>query len=208
MTRAQAKALQQWKEVYCLPFIPEKKLNLSAIFPGKEKILLEIGFGMGEATAQLASANPHWGFLGIEVHTPGIGKLLWEIENRNLQNLRIIQADAVQVLEEMIGENALHGVHIFFPDPWPKKRHHKRRLINDTFLLLVASRLVAGGYLYLVTDWEDYALSMLETLTRCSFFQNPYKDFAPPREWRPTTSFEKKALKQGHKIWEIYALKA
>ncbi|GAB4222550.1 MAG: tRNA (guanosine(46)-N7)-methyltransferase TrmB [Spirochaetales bacterium] len=207
MTKAQAKAYAEWKDTYCIPFAEGTSLDFSVLFPQAERVVLEIGFGMGEATAQLAQEMPRTGFLGIEVHTPGVGKLLWEIHHRQLSNIRIVQADAVLVLQEMIAPESLDGVHIFFPDPWPKKRHHKRRLITDDFLTLLASRMKEGAYLYMVTDWEEYAFWMLERVDRCNFLQNPYRSFAPPIPWRPRTAFEQKGVREGRKINEIFAEK-
>jgi len=207
ITKAQAKAYAEWKDTYCIPFVPGKTLDFSTLFPGRERVILEIGFGMGEATAQLAQAMPQVGFLGIEVHTPGVGKLLWEIRHRELSNVRIIQADALLVVEEMIPPDSLDGVHIFFPDPWPKKRHHKRRLITKEFLTLLASRMKEGAYLYLVTDWEEYALWILDKVSQCPFLKNPYETFASPIPWRPKTAFEEKGLRKGRRIHEIYVEK-
>jgi tRNA (guanine-N7-)-methyltransferase len=207
ITKAQAKAYAEWKDTYCIPFAPGKTLDLSSLFPEKERIVLEIGFGMGEATALLAQAMPRVGFLGIEVHTPGVGRLLWEIRHRELSNVRIIQADALLVVEEMIPPDSLDGVHIFFPDPWPKKRHHKRRLITKEFLTLLASRMKEGAYLYMVTDWEDYALWILDKVSQCPFLKNPFQTFAPHIPWRPKTAFEEKGLREGRRIHEIYVEK-
>ena len=208
ITKAQAKAYAEWKDTYCIPFERGRILDFSTLFPGQERVVLEIGFGMGEATAQLAQALPHVGFLGIEVHTPGVGKLLWEIRHRGLSNIRIIQADALLAVEEMVPPKSLDGVHIFFPDPWPKKRHHKRRLITKEFLTLLASRMKEGAYLYIVTDWEDYALWILDKISQCPFLHNPYETFAPPIPWRPKTAFEEKGLREGRRIHEIYAEKS
>lgn len=207
ITKAQAKAYATWKDTYCIPFAEGRLLDFSTLFPEQERVVLEIGFGMGEATAQLAEKFPRVGFLGIEVHTPGVGKLLWEIQHRKLTNVRIIQADALRVLQEMIPLESLDGVHIFFPDPWPKKRHHKRRLITNDFLTLVSSRMKEGAYLYMVTDWEDYALWILEAVSQCPSLKNPYGTFAPPIPWRPKTAFEQKGIRAGRRIHEIYVVK-
>ncbi|MCX7788131.1 MAG: tRNA (guanosine(46)-N7)-methyltransferase TrmB [Spirochaetes bacterium] len=207
ITKAQAKAYAEWKDTYCIPFERGKFLDFSFLFPEKEQVVLEIGFGMGEATAELAQKMLKVGFLGIEVHTPGVGRLLWEIRRRNLSNVRIIQADAILVLQDMIPPESLDGVHIFFPDPWPKKRHHKRRLITTDFLNLVASRMKEEAYLYMVTDWEDYAFWIMEKVSQCPLLKNPYDTFAPPIPWRPKTAFEQKGIRAGRKIHEIYLKK-
>ncbi len=175
--------------------------------PGAEQpreIILEIGFGMGSATVEIAEANPNRDYLGIEVHTPGVGKVLSEIGRRKLSNLLLIRADAVEVLSKMISGHSLGGVHIFFPDPWPKKRHHKRRLVQPDFARLVAEKIRANGYLYIVTDWEDYALSMLDVLERTLGIANTSESFAPPAPWRPRTRFEQKGLDRAHAIFELF----
>jgi len=207
ITKAQAKAYAEWKDTYCIPYEKGKFLNFHTLFPEREQVVLEIGFGMGEATAELAEKLPRLGFLGIEVHTPGVGRLLWEIRRRELSNVRIIQADALFVLQDMILPESLDGVHIFFPDPWPKKRHHKRRLITKEFLTLVSSRMKEGAYLYIVTDWEDYAFWILDTVSQCPRLKNPHDAFSPPLPWRPKTAFEQKGIRAGRKIREIYAIK-
>lgn len=167
-------------------------------------MIVEIGFGMGAATALIAQANPERNYLGLEVHRPGIGRLLWEIERRGLSNIRIIEHDAVEVMEGMIAPASLEGIHLFFPDPWPKKRHHKRRLIRRPFTDTLAERLRPGGYLYMVTDWEDYALWALSELSAAGSLENPYGGFAPPRDWRPETEFERKGLDKRHEVRELY----
>ncbi len=207
ITKAQLKAYTELKDTYCISYGEGKLLDFPTLFPEQERVVLEIGFGMGEATAQLAEKMPGVGFLGIEVHTPGVGKLLLEIRKRELSNVRIIQADAILVLQEMIPQESLDGVHIFFPDPWPKKRHHKRRLITKEFLTLVASRMKAGAYLYLVTDWEDYALWILDEVSKCPLLRNSYNTFAPPIPWRPKTAFEQKGIRAGRRIHEVYVEK-
>ncbi|MDR1316509.1 MAG: tRNA (guanosine(46)-N7)-methyltransferase TrmB, partial [Spirochaetales bacterium] len=162
MTPAQKKTLAAFQDSGLLIPLPESgsphPLNPVDIFPApKEKYLIDLGFGMGKSTALMAEKNPASGYIGIEVHAPGIARLLWEIKNRALENVRIIYGDAVPVLQDMIPPESIDGVHIFFPDPWPKKRHHKRRLLTADFLRLLSSRLRAGGYIYIVSDWQDYA---------------------------------------------------
>jgi tRNA (guanine-N7-)-methyltransferase len=177
-----------------------------SIFPGCEgtRIVLDIGFGMGYELAELADRFRDTRFLGVEVHTPGVGKLLSEIERRNLENVRIAQMDAVLVCERLIPGASLDAVHVFFPDPWPKKRHHKRRLIRPGFPELIAPLMKAGAYLYTVTDWDDYAQQMLDVLESSDLFRNRYQRWAERQPWRPTTAFERKGLAKGHTIRELF----
>ena len=206
-TTAQKKAYDSLSGNFLLPFC-EEKLDFSRIFAnGSENITMEIGFGSGFATAAIAQANPDKNYLGIEVHRSGIGRLLWEIEKRSLVNIKIIEYDAAAVAEKMIAQNSLDAVHVFFPDPWPKKRHHKRRLIQRPFTQILAGCLKPGGYLYMATDWEDYALAALEELAATETLRNAYEGFASPQLWRPKTRFEEKGLAQEHEIREIYFLK-
>ncbi|OFZ70536.1 MAG: tRNA (guanosine(46)-N7)-methyltransferase TrmB [Betaproteobacteria bacterium RBG_16_58_11] len=165
--------------------------------------VLEIGFGMGESTAQIAQSRPDLDFIGVEVHTPGVGSLLKQIEESGLSNVRVIQHDAVEVLQHMIGENTLAGAHIFFPDPWPKLRHHKRRLIQPGFVRLIASRLQPGGYLHAATDWEAYAEHILATLSQEPLLENTADSYALRPAYRPLTKFEQRGLKLGHGVWDI-----
>ena len=178
-------------------------LDLNATFGRQAPKILEIGFGMGETTANIAAAHPDNDYLGIEVHTPGVGALLKRIGEGQLTNLRIVQHDAVEVLEHMLPDACLDGVHIFFPDPWHKKRHHKRRLIQPGFVTLLARKLKPGGYLHLATDWEDYARQMLAVLSAEAMLANTGDDFVPRPETRPLTKFEKRGLKLGHGVWDL-----
>ncbi len=178
-------------------------LDLDAAFGRPAPKILEIGFGMGETTAQIALAHPQNDYLGIEVHTPGVGSLLRLIEAHALANVRIIQHDAVEVLNHMIAAGSLSAIHVFFPDPWPKKRHHKRRLIQPPLVHLLAGRLRPGGYLHLATDWEHYALQMLEVLSVEAQLANTAEGFAPRPDHRPLTKFESRGLKLGHRVWDI-----
>jgi len=164
---------------------------------------LEIGCGMGETTAHIAAAHPDHDYFGIEVHTPGVGSLLKEIETRGLTNLRVIQHDAVEVLRDMIAPGSLAGIHVYFPDPWPKKRHHKRRLIQPPYVHELALRLAPGGYLHCATDWEEYAQQMLDVLSAEAFLQNTATGFAPRPAWRPQTKFETRGLRLGHGVWDV-----
>jgi len=205
-TDAQKKAYGSLNEKYMIPFA-DNKLDFSRSFGNSAGVTLEIGFGSGFATAQIAQANPGKNYLGVEVHRPGIGRLLWEIEKRSLENIRIIEYDAAAVAEKMIPACSLEAIHIFFPDPWPKKRHNKRRLIQAPFTLTLAGCLKPGGYLYMVTDWEDYAACALAALASCYSLKNAYDDFAFPQGWRPKTKFEQKGLAKDHKIRELFFIK-
>ncbi|HWS11231.1 MAG TPA: tRNA (guanosine(46)-N7)-methyltransferase TrmB [Rhodocyclaceae bacterium] len=178
-------------------------LDFAQVFGRAAPVFLEIGFGMGETTAVIAAAHPENDYLGIEVHTPGVGALLKLIGEQGLGNLRVVQHDAVEVLRDMIPESSLAGIHIYFPDPWPKKRHHKRRLIQPPLVALLASRLAPGGYLHLATDWEDYAVQMLEVLGAEPMLRNTADGYAPRPDWRPQTKFEARGLRLGHGVWDV-----
>jgi tRNA (guanine-N7-)-methyltransferase len=205
-TDAQKKAYGSLAEKYIIPF-SEEKVDFMRLFGNESGVTMEIGFGMGIATAEIAQANPQGNYLCIEVHRPGIGRLLWEIEKRSLTNIRIVEYDAVHVAEKMIPQGSLKAVHLFFPDPWPKKRHRKRRLVQRPFAETLAKCLRPGGYLYMVTDWEDYALHALEELAAVSILSNAYNGFAPPQSWRPVTKFEQKGLSKEHVIRELFFLR-
>ena len=179
------------------------RCDLDAAFQRTAPRFLEIGFGMGESTAEVAAAQPGNDYIGVEVHTPGVGGLLRLIDAQQLTNIRIIQHDAVEVVTHMLAERSLAGVHVFFPDPWPKKRHHKRRLLQPAFVHLLATRLQPGGYLHVATDWEDYATQILAVLSAESLLQNTAPGFAPRPEHRPLTKFESRGLKLGHGVWDI-----
>ena len=206
MTAAQERQYNELSPAWCIPF-ENKKLNFVDIFGNTNPIILEIGFGMGDATAALAQANPDINYLGVEVHKPGVGKLLGEIKKRDLKNLYIIEYDALDVLEYMIGDNSLNGIHIFFPDPWPKKRHHKRRLVQRPKTDLFTQKLAPGGYLYFVTDIIEYAEFALEELNATEHLKNKYNGFAEPQAWRAQTKFERKGLKADRSITELYFIK-
>lgn len=177
-------------------------LDLTAAFGRDAPKILEIGFGMGETTAKIAAAHPEIDYLGIEVHRPGVGALCKFVTENGLANLRIVQHDAVEVLRDMIADGALAGVHVFFPDPWRKARHYKRRLIQPEFVALVARKLAPGGYLHCATDWEDYAAWMLDTLS-ASALENTAAGFAPRPAHRPLTKFEKRGLRLGYGVWDL-----
>ncbi len=203
MTASQEKAYKELSPSYCIPF-ENKKLNLVDIFGNTNPIVVEIGFGMGDATWQLAKANPDINYLGIEVHKPGVGKLLNEIKRNDLKNIYIIEHDALEVLEYMISDNSVNGFHIFFPDPWPKKRHHKRRMVQRPRTNLMAQKLALGGYLYFVTDILDYAEFALEELTLTEGLKNKYDGFAEPQPWRMQTKFERKGMAAERQITELF----
>jgi len=202
MGSGQQRALQTLGPQYLLPFKPHL-LDLASAFGRDAPCVLEIGFGMGDATAQIAQAMPQTNFLGIEVHEPGVGALLKRIGEMQLPNLRLMQFDAVEVLQQMLAPQSLAGVHIFFPDPWHKLRHHKRRLIQPPLVALLASRLGPGGYLHCATDWEPYAQQMLEVLSAEPALVNTADGFAPRPGYRPLTKFEQRGLRLGHRVWDL-----
>jgi len=202
MGSGQQRALQTLGPQYLLPFKPHL-LDLASAFGRDAPCVLEIGFGMGDATAQIAQAMPQTNFLGIEVHEPGVGALLKRIGEMQLPNLRLMQFDAVEVLQQMLAPQSLAGVHIFFPDPWHKLRHHKRRLIQPPLVALLASRLGPGGYLHCATDWEPYAQQMLEVLSAEPALVNTADGFAPRPGYRPLTKFEQRGLRLGHGVWDL-----
>ena len=203
MTDAQQQALETFGPSALVPFSAEKA-EPGSFFPTRKPVVMEIGFGMGKATWQIARDKPEYNYLGVEVHTPGVGRLVMEIRDHGLENLKIIQHDAVEVLDAMIPEASLAGLHIFYPDPWPKKRHHKRRLMRQPIIDLMVSRLAPGGYLYFVTDIEEYAAATLEALSSCAGLANPFEGYAPRMEWRPETKFEAKAARESRGAFEIY----
>ena len=202
VSNAQRRAVDTLSSVYGIAYAPGV-LDLERIFGRCAPTILEIGFGMGETTAQIAQAHPENNYLGIEVHTPGVGGLLKLIDEGKLTNLRLVQHDAVEVLEHMIAPASLAGAHIFFPDPWPKKRHHKRRLIQPGFVALLASRLAPGAYLHAATDWREYAEQILAVFAAEPALANSAPGYAPRPDYRPLTKFESRGLKLGHGVWDI-----
>jgi tRNA (guanine-N7-)-methyltransferase len=199
---AQERALEEWLPVYGIPFA-RTPIDLSACFGRAAPRILEIGFGMGDTTATIAAEHPENDYLGIEVHGPGVGSLLKLVHARGLRNVRIIRHDAVEVLEQMIAPDSLDGVNVFFPDPWPKKRHHKRRLIQSRFITLLTDRMKAGARLHIATDWQDYAEHMLAVLRSESRLRNMYEGFAARPASRPLTRFERRGLSLGHPVWDL-----
>lgn len=202
MGPGQARALVELAPRHVVPY-QEHPLDLAAVFGRCAPVIVEIGFGMGEATAQIAQTQPATDFLGIEVHAPGVGALLQRIERLGLGNLKVIRHDAVDVLEHMIPAHALAGVHVFFPDPWHKLRHHKRRLIQPAFVRLLASRLAPDGYLHCATDWEPYAEQMLAVLSAEPVLRNSARDYAARPAYRPETKFERRGLGLGHGVRDL-----
>ena len=202
-TPSQKLSLEKLWPVFGIAFSGEP-LNPQQIFGRGAPLVLEIGSGMGETTAQIAQANPQTDFIAVEVHGPGIGSLLKRIEAMGLTNLRIIRHDAVDVLETMIADGSLAGIHLFFPDPWPKKRHHKRRLVQPPFIALAARKLAPGGYLHAATDWPDYAAQIDEVLSSNALFER--KD-ANERKGRPLTKFERRGIDLGHPVRDLLFLR-
>jgi tRNA (guanine-N7-)-methyltransferase len=182
----------------------DQKVNLTELFPDSKRVIMEIGFGMGEATAQIALADPTTGYLAVEVHRPGIGKLLLRIEEGELKNLRAIEGDAFEVFEQMIVDSSLDGVHLFFPDPWPKARHFKRRIVNQEFISAVAAKLKPGAFFHIATDWQPYAQWIAEEFTKQSFFTGG--EVKRP-DWRPLTRFEDQGLNKEHPVADFRFIK-
>ena len=202
MGSGQVRALAELGPRYVLPF-QATPLDPAAEFGRSAPLVVEIGFGMGQATAQIAALRPDADFIGIEVHPPGIGALLQRIDAQGLTNLRLVQHDAVAVLEQMIAPATLAGVHVFFPDPWHKKKHHKRRLIQRAFVSLLASRMAPAGTLHCATDWQPYAEQMLAVLRAEPTLANTCEGYAPRPAYRPLTKFEQRGLKLGHGVWDL-----
>lgn len=202
MTPSQKDAFDRLLPVWGIEY-QANLLDLEKTYQRVAPTILEIGFGMGETTLKIAQARPDDNFLGVEVFPAGVGALLKRIEDNEVDNIRIIQHDAVEVVRDMILPATLAGVHIYFPDPWPKTRHHKRRLIQPPFIELLASRLAPGGYIHCATDWEHYAGQMLEVLTACELLDNQNKDYAPRPDYRPQTKFETRGLNLGHGVWDL-----
>lgn len=201
-TEGQARALADLGPIYRIPF-DKAMLDTQTAFGRQAPVVLEIGFGMGDATAKIAQALPDTDFIGCEVHEPGVGALLKHIGEMGLTNLRLIQHDAVQVLEHMIADQSLAGVHIFFPDPWHKTRHNKRRLIQAPLVAHLVTKLAPGGYIHCATDWEPYAQQMLEVLGANPDLVNTAQAYADKPAYRPLTKFENRGLKLGHGVWDL-----
>jgi tRNA (guanine-N7-)-methyltransferase len=202
LSNAQAKALETLGPQFCIPYT-KQETDFSQAFGRVAPVILEIGFGMGGTTAEIAAGMPDKDFIGVEVHTPGVGSLLKLIGEQQLNNLRIIQHDAVEVVTNMIRPASLAGVHVFFPDPWHKARHNKRRLIQPPFVELLASRIAPGGYLHCATDWQEYAEQMLQVLGDSPVLENTADAYAPRPDYRPVTKFENRGLRLGHGVWDL-----
>jgi tRNA (guanine-N7-)-methyltransferase len=203
LSNAQKRAMDEGMPHWGIDYRPEQ-LNLEQAFGRAAPKILEIGFGMGTATAEIARQNPAQDYLGIEVHSPGVGNLLKLIDENGLSNLRLIRHDAVEVIDNMLADGSLDGIHIFFPDPWPKKRHHKRRLIQAPLIAKLAGKLKQGGYLHAATDWEEYAAQILEVFSAETQLVNSVpQGYAPRPAYRPLTKFELRGLRLGHGVWDV-----
>ncbi len=202
MGSGQERALRELAPRFAVPYTAALA-DWPGLFGRLAPLILEIGFGMGGATAEIAAAQPDINFIGVEVHPPGVGALLQRIETQGLQNVRILQHDAVEVLQHMLAPASLSGIHIYFPDPWHKKRHHKRRLIQPPLVALLASRLAPGAYLHCATDWQPYAEQMLEVLSAQPLLTNTTQTYAQRPAWRPMTKFEQRGLELGHGVWDL-----
>ena len=204
ITEAQRTAKDALQEVHGIEF-KQEQINIPAIFPASEKVIMEIGFGMGEATAIIAKNHPNIGYIAVDVHPPGIGKLLARIVENDLTNLKVIEEDVHVVLQHMIADETLDGIHLFFPDPWPKKKHNKRRIVNDGFLALIHPKIKKGGFIHIATDWVPYAVSIQEVFAGSTLFTGGVID---KPEWRPVTRFEGQGIDKDHAVNDMMYLKA
>jgi len=199
---AQQRAVETLLPRFGIPYAAQP-LDLELAFGRAAPKILEIGFGMGESTATIALAHPENDYLALEVHTPGVGNLLKLIDAQHIPNIRILQHDAVEVLRDMLDAATLDGVHIFFPDPWHKARHNKRRLIQAPFVAQLAQKLKPGGYIHVATDWQDYAQQILAVLSAEPLLENTAADYAPRPTYRPLTKFEQRGINLGHGVWDL-----
>ncbi len=202
ISNAQQRCLDTLLPLYGIPYSVQS-LDLENVFGRHAPKILEIGFGMGETTAAIARSHPQNDYLALEVHTPGVGSLLKQIDESGLKNIRIIQHDAVEVLRDMLADDVLDGVHIFFPDPWHKTRHNKRRLIQPLFVSQLVKKIKPGGYIHVATDWQDYAEQVLAVLSGERLLANTAADYAPRPAYRPLTKFEQRGLRLGHGVWDL-----
>ncbi|MGY6274409.1 tRNA (guanosine(46)-N7)-methyltransferase TrmB [Methylomonas sp. MgM2] len=202
-TSGQKQALDNHWDKYCLS--PQDGLNLSRAFGREAPLIVEIGFGNGASLADMAAANPDLNYLGIEVHRPGVGHLIMLLQERDIGNVRIYHHDAIEILEQKIPDRSIAGVHLFFPDPWHKRRHHKRRIVRPSFLALLNEKLMPGAYFHAATDWQNYAETMLAILSADAGLRNnsPTGDYCPRPDYRPLTKFENRGLKLGHGVWDL-----
>lgn len=204
ITKGQQRALDALFPVFGLENSNEP-VDLNNVFGRDATKILEIGFGNGASLASMAAAAPEKDFLGIEVHRPGVGNLLLQIEQQQLTNVRVICDDAVEVIRNRIADNSLDAVHIFFPDPWHKKKHHKRRLVQPAFVILLAQKLKPGGVLHMATDWEDYASHMMDVMSTAADFKNLAGEgnYSERPDYRPLTKFEQRGQRLGHGVWDL-----
>jgi len=203
ITEGQQEAWDRLWPIYGIEFA-EQKIDLAKVFPDSKRVIMEIGFGMGEATAQIAAADPTTGYLAVEVHRPGIGKLLLRVEEGEFKNVRAIEGDAFEVFEAMIADSSLDGVHLFFPDPWPKARHFKRRIVNQEFIAAVAAKLKPGAFFHIATDWQPYAQWIAEEFTKQTLFTGGEVDRP---DWRPLTRFEDQGINKEHPVADFRFIK-
>ena len=206
LTKHQAEGIKIHSPLYAIPF-SDDTLNWDTIFRNNGKKIIEIGFGMGHTTAEIAKNLPDSNFVAIDVHSPGVGNLLNKIKENELSNLKIIQHDAVEVLEKMVLDESLDAIHIFFPDPWHKKRHNKRRLIQEPFLELVSRKLKKEGYVHVATDWQDYADWIIECFKKNKIYKAMNSDFSKKPSYRPKTKYEDRGINLGHQVWDIIFIK-
>ena len=204
ITEAQRTAKDALQAVHGIEF-KQEQINIPAIFPASEKVIMEIGFGMGEATAIIAKNHPNNGYIAVDVHPPGIGKLLARIVENDLTNLKVIEEDVHVVLQHMIADESLDGIHLFFPDPWPKKKHNKRRIVNEGFLSLIHPKIKKGGYIHIATDWVPYAVNIQEVFAGSTLFTGGVID---KPEWRPVTRFEGQGIDKDHAVNDMMYVKA
>ncbi|MEZ7688282.1 tRNA (guanosine(46)-N7)-methyltransferase TrmB [Neisseria sp. 20925_1_37] len=202
MTAAQQRAIDTMWPQFGVDF-QEAPLDLNRTFGRDNPKVLEIGFGMGVATVEIAKRLPDTDFLAIDVHGPGVGNILKLIEEEHISNIRVMRHDAVEVVEKMLEDDSLDGIHIFFPDPWHKKRHNKRRLVQVPFVEKLLPKIKSGGYVHMATDWEEYAVQMLEVLSSFDSLQNTATDYAPTPDYRPETKFETRGKRLGHGVWDL-----
>ena len=204
ITDAQRQAKDALQKVHGIEFT-QQEIKLSEIFPKSEKVIMEIGFGMGEATAIIAKNHPNNGYIAVDVHPPGIGKLLARIVESDLTNLKVIEEDVHVVLQHMIPNESLDGIHLFFPDPWPKKKHNKRRIVNEGFLALIHPKIKRGGFIHVATDWVPYAESIQQVFAGSTLFTGGVID---KPEWRPVTRFEGQGIDKDHAVNDMMYIKA
>jgi tRNA (guanine-N7-)-methyltransferase len=203
LSPAQNRALETLMPRWGVPLPENNALDFKTLFGREAPVAMEIGFGMGESTVTIAQALPEVDFLALDVHPPGVGNLLKRIEEEGVTNIRVMRHDAVEVVEKWIAPGSLSRIHIFFPDPWPKARHHKRRLVQSPFIHTLAQRLKPGGVMHLATDWENYAEQMLEVLSAEPLLKNQAQGYSPRPDYRPLTKFEQRGLRLGHGVWDL-----